>query len=228
MKRDPLFVEVANELTNLILSDYPPGSKIPTEPQLSEMFEVSRTTIRAAVGSLVSKRILEIRRGDGTYVTQNPGLVEDALGIQFMNAQSVAKDIGETSLIFQPHAAALSAMRRTDKDIEEMQLAINELEEGWVLYKKCIIDYHEIRLRDTLFHASVINSSHNQIMTRINSLFQEYGRKTKENRSDQILESSLKMHPEILDAIKKKDAETAKNLMLKHLEEINEILSTKE
>ena len=44
------------------------GDKIPNEFELAEMFGVGRSTIRETVKSLVSKGVLEVRRGDGTYV----------------------------------------------------------------------------------------------------------------------------------------------------------------
>ena len=45
-----------------------PGQKIPNEFELAERFGVGRSTIREAVKGLVSRGILEVRRGSGTYV----------------------------------------------------------------------------------------------------------------------------------------------------------------
>ena len=44
------------------------GEKIPNEYALTELFDVGRSTIREAVKGLVSRGVLEVRRGDGTYV----------------------------------------------------------------------------------------------------------------------------------------------------------------
>lgn len=44
------------------------GEKLPNEFELAEKFGVGRSTIREAVKSLVSKGVLEVRRGSGTYV----------------------------------------------------------------------------------------------------------------------------------------------------------------
>ena len=51
------------------------GEKIPNEYALTELFDVGRSTIREAVKGLVSRGVLEVRRGDGTYVicTQDVG-----------------------------------------------------------------------------------------------------------------------------------------------------------
>lgn len=44
------------------------GEKIPNEYELTERFQVGRSTVREAVKGLVSRGVLEVRRGDGTYV----------------------------------------------------------------------------------------------------------------------------------------------------------------
>lgn len=56
------------------------GEKLPNEFELAEKFGVGRSTIREAVKSLVSKGVLEVRRGSGTYVVSTSSLEEDPLG----------------------------------------------------------------------------------------------------------------------------------------------------
>src|SRR6202046_2446871 len=53
-----------------------PGSRLPTEDQLVESYEVSRTTIRTAIQSLVARGLVEIRRGKGTFVSQ-PAITQE-------------------------------------------------------------------------------------------------------------------------------------------------------
>ena len=56
------------------------GDKLPSEYKLAELFGVGRSTIREAVKSLVSKGILEVRRGSGTFVRSTEMAVDDPLG----------------------------------------------------------------------------------------------------------------------------------------------------
>lgn len=49
-------------------SEWPPGYKIPTEEELSKMFNVSRATIRYAISELAYEGILIKRQGIGTFV----------------------------------------------------------------------------------------------------------------------------------------------------------------
>jgi GntR family transcriptional regulator len=90
----PLYVQVESVIMDCISSgSLPAGSRLPSEDSLVQEYGVSRTTIRAAIQSLVQRGLVEIRRGKGTFVTQPKvsqelteltGFVEDmqALGLR--------------------------------------------------------------------------------------------------------------------------------------------------
>src|SRR6202021_2276399 len=72
--------------TEIAQGEYRPGDQLPTEVALLERFQVSRITVRRAIQNLVSRGLLEIRRGRGTFVlaprieaelTRLTGFVED-------------------------------------------------------------------------------------------------------------------------------------------------------
>ncbi|HOV37227.1 MAG TPA: GntR family transcriptional regulator, partial [Spirochaetales bacterium] len=55
---------VAKEIKNLIREQrLKPGDKLPNEMELSELFGVSRPTIREAIKSLLSQNVVSIQRG---------------------------------------------------------------------------------------------------------------------------------------------------------------------
>lgn len=221
MNRLPLASEVEKQLSQLIAEEkYPPGSKIPVELELAEMFQVSRTTIRAAIKALCSRNVLEIRRGDGTYVTEKPGLSSDALGLDFMSISTLPQEIREASSIIQPAAAALGAVRYTPADVDYLKAAIQALEDGMEAYQKGEITYTELRRLDTSFHSSVIKTSHNRILDRLNDVFSSYTASLKEQEDLEIIKNSLKMHPIILEAMLSRDENKARDAMMDHLKSI--------
>jgi GntR family transcriptional regulator len=61
--RDVLMEEITS-------SQLPPGTKLPTEGQLSQRFGVSRATVRDAVRALIEAGYVVRRRGSGSYVTE--------------------------------------------------------------------------------------------------------------------------------------------------------------
>jgi DNA-binding GntR family transcriptional regulator len=60
----------AELLEEIISSQLPPGTKLPTEAELAERFDVSRATVRDAVRALVEAGYVDRRRGSGTYVSE--------------------------------------------------------------------------------------------------------------------------------------------------------------
>ena len=81
-ERKSLGAKTEDELMKYILEQpVEPGEKIPNEFELAEKFGVGRSTIREAVKGLVSRGILEVRRGSGTYVINTNPLDIDPLGL---------------------------------------------------------------------------------------------------------------------------------------------------
>lgn len=65
----PLYHQLADILMAGIRNgDYPAGTRIPSEPQLAKTYGIGRPTVRQAIDLLVRKRLLDRRRGSGTYV----------------------------------------------------------------------------------------------------------------------------------------------------------------
>jgi GntR family transcriptional regulator len=74
-RRPPLADLVRNELKELIVSGKAPvGSRLPSETDLCDQYNVSRITLREAVQGLVQEGYVVRRQGSGTYVTRRPAL----------------------------------------------------------------------------------------------------------------------------------------------------------
>lgn len=71
MSAEPLYRRIAAELRGQIDSgDLPPGRQLPAELELGDQFNASRHTIRDAVKALISLGLVEVRPGQGTFVTR--------------------------------------------------------------------------------------------------------------------------------------------------------------
>jgi GntR family transcriptional regulator len=86
----PLYHQLAERLTERIRGgEFPPGSRIPSEHQLSADFAVGRPTVRQAIELLVRRGLLSKRRGSGTYVCEPQREVSlfslDGTGAAFRN-----------------------------------------------------------------------------------------------------------------------------------------------
>lgn len=76
----PLYLRVQERIRDAILSGrWRPQEALPGERDLAESFDVSRVTVRKAIGGLVEAGMLHQRQGSGTYVANKPARVEQAL-----------------------------------------------------------------------------------------------------------------------------------------------------
>ena len=75
MFRKTLSTQLAEMLETAIQEEeWKVGEKMPSEPELAEMYGVSRNTVREAVHYLAISGLIEVRQGDGTYVRNKTAL----------------------------------------------------------------------------------------------------------------------------------------------------------
>ena len=94
------------------------GSRIPAEPELTELIGVGRNTIREAVQSLVHAGMLERRQGSGTYEISDSEL-GTAMGRQIAGAHQ--RDVLEVRRSLEMETARLAALRRTPEQVEQLR-----------------------------------------------------------------------------------------------------------
>ncbi len=102
--------------------DWPIGARIPTEPELTALLGVGRNTLREAIKCLTSTGILEIRRGDGTYVcarTDIGGLLTRQVAVSEM------LHVYEVRRALELEAVRLACVRRTDDDVRRLREALD-------------------------------------------------------------------------------------------------------
>lgn len=106
------------------------GEKIPNEYELTELFKVGRSTVREAVKGLVSRGVLEVRRGDGTYVISTSYMENDVLGFgSVQDKYQLAMDLFEVRLMFEPEIVMLACKNATEEQIKEAERLCKEVED---------------------------------------------------------------------------------------------------
>lgn len=155
LKRESLSKQVSDQLEKMISSGtYAVGEKIPPEPELAEMFQVSRNTIREAVQSLTWSGLLSVKQGDGTYVCASDRF--HANMEQKYQAVSL-KDIKEARNCLEVTIAHLAAQRRCQTDIDEIHTLL-------LKRKALITDVKENTRADLDFHLAIAQACHNRIL----------------------------------------------------------------
>ncbi len=213
MSRKPLSEEVVDLIIGAIKSgEFEAGSRIPNEMELAARFSVGRGTIREAIKQLVSRNILEIHRGNGTYVCSNVGVTEDPMGLKFLSDEKQrALDLCEIRLMIEPEIVKKAALSSTDDDIERMQMLCDRVAEK---IRKGENHFQE----DTDLHAFWAECTRNQILPRLMPILMEGVSLNVEVTNRELTEQTLINHQGIIDSIKKRDPESAAGYMRRHIE----------
>lgn len=206
--------KVKEQLLDLIIvqKKYVPGEKIPNENQLSQELGVSRTTMREAIQYLVTQGVLEVRRGKGTYVAENP-TTEEEFGFDKLNVMHMKiKDLYELRMMLEPDMAAYAAVRATDSELEEILeigRAIEKDEETMI----------EDPIRNQEFHNAISRASHNEFgMKLIEIINQALVKAFKESDIKQtIFLDALYDHKMIMNYLKMRDAEGVRQAVELHM-----------
>src|SRR5713226_8589555 len=106
--------EAIDKIQGLIISgSWGPGDRLPKETELAAQLGLSRNSLREAVRALSQLRVLEVRQGDGTYVSSlEPDLLLESTGfISHLLLGDTALDLYEVRRILEAAAAALAAAR---------------------------------------------------------------------------------------------------------------------
>jgi GntR family transcriptional regulator, transcriptional repressor for pyruvate dehydrogenase complex len=199
------------------------GDQLPSERELTETFKVSRTTVREAIRTLESMKLLQCRQGNGTYVlaSSEEALIQP-LAAALFNANDDIRDIFYIRKIIEPHVAHLAAENATPQEIEALEKILNE-QEGCIGRGESVVE------TNSLFHNHLAGAAKNRVMERlllalIDLLHQSREEYLVEDERNKRAESSLEGHKKILTAIKEGDCDVALKLMLQHLEDIEGII----
>lgn len=212
MNKKLLGSQVEDELMNFILQEpVGIGEKVPNEFELAEKFGVGRSTIREAVKGLVSKGVLEVRRGSGTYVISTTSLENDPLGLaKFQDKYKLALELFDVRLMLEPDIASLASEYATKEEKERLKSLCDEVEQLYLNGKNHIS-------KDIEFHTCIARCSKNRVVETlipvINSAVMTFANLT--HRS--LMQETIDTHRAITNAILEGDGIGAKCAMIMHL-----------
>lgn len=210
----------AQKVKNMIVSQkMKPGDRLPTEMVLSEMFDVSRSTLREAMKYLRAENVIVIRQGSGTFVSDWTGVGEDPLGLHFADQENLLKHLFETRMMIEPQIAGLAVERATSQNIRDLENIVQKM------MKTPINDSSAADL-DIQFHTAVAECTHNDVLIRVVPIINEsIVRSHQATQEDaESYRRAKRSHAGILDAIKRGDSMKARYYSERHIwETLNDI-----
>ena len=140
----------------------PPGSRLPPEPQLASQMGLSRSGVREAVKVLEAAGVLDVRRGDGTYVTSlAPRLLLEGLGLAVeLLRDDTLLEVVEVRRMLEPVATGMAALRMSDDDLDELGRILDDM-------RAAADDAEKLIQFDTAFHRTVVAATGNETLTSL-------------------------------------------------------------
>ena len=191
-----------------------PGDRLPKESELAAELGLSRNSLREAVRALSQLRVLEVRQGDGTYVSSlEPDLLLESTGfISHLLLGETAIALYEVRRILEAAAAALAAARIDDEEKQDLGSSLDRMREAQGV--------EELVEADVAFHAVIARATGNPVLisllaslsTRMHRVRLWHGR-----AADNALDVTREEHRRIYEAIMQGDPELARAAATAHI-----------
>ncbi|MEV6265425.1 FadR/GntR family transcriptional regulator [Streptomyces sp. NPDC051784] len=198
-----------------------PGDRLPKESELAAELGLSRNSLREAVRALSLIRILDVRQGDGTYVTSlDPQLLLEALSfvVDFHRDDTVLEFFA-VRRILEPAATAMAALRIEDEQLDALEAQLDAL--GTDPSVEALV------AADLEFHRGIVRCSGNSVLC---SLLDGLSGPTTRARvwrgltQENAVSRTLYEHRAILAALRDRDAEAARSWATVHVASIEQWL----
>ncbi|GAA1762853.1 FadR/GntR family transcriptional regulator [Nonomuraea bangladeshensis] len=198
----------------IVSGELAPGDRLPKEADLAERLGLSRNSLREAVRALSLINVLDVRQGDGTYVTSlEPGLLLDTLSFVLdLHQDDTVLQFFEVRRILEPAATAMAAELMKDDEIEELRVILESLPERPTI--------EELVANDLRFHQRIAQGSGNSVLC---SFIESLSGPTNRARvwrgltQEGALQKTREQHMAIYEAIAARQADIARSWATVHV-----------
>lgn len=196
--------QVIQQITKMIsLGRFKLGERLPSEFELMEELNVSRNSLREAMKMLSTMGIVEIKRGDGTYICQEmkPSIF-DSLIYSMMVESSSDKEIIELRQLLDENVLKLAIKSCTEAEIEHLQQMIVTMKDFFDqgnISNAAKMDYQ--------FHTYLTNCARNRFLCRIvTGVYKLFEGSIERNiRTEELFAMAVEHHQEIVDCLRNRN-----------------------
>ena len=206
--------DALDKIKNLIVSgELKPGDRLPPEAELSERLGLSRNSLREAVKALDFIKVLDVRRGSGTYVTSLSAedLTEAVSFLVDVHASGSLREILEVRRIFEAETAYRAASAIDEAGLEALRETIENTDPESI---------ESLVANDFVFHSTVASYAGNDYLA---AMLEAVSVKTTRARTwrgmseEGAVEKTLNEHRSIIEALAAGDARLAQSIMILHV-----------
>lgn len=194
-----------------------PGSKLPSERELSKMLNVSRTSVREAIKALITIGYLETYERKGTFLSENykNDKSENLELKNFFNKVPIF-DLMEVRIILENNFIPLAVERAEQEDIMKLENALKKM-------KNSENNIGEFFYGDLEFHYTLGETTHNTVIIELMKIIRDRIIREKAQfmaAGVETREKTIQVFEEIIKSIKMKDVGKAQKLYISHLNHV--------
>lgn len=191
------------------------GQQLPAQRELAKMLNVGVSSVREALQILHAMGFVEIKRGKGTYITENSSEPLLKSITQSIYQDTSIQDLMEVREVLDTGLAVLAAKKAGNQDIEKMEACLAALEKN---YRN---DPNLSAKSDMNFHIALAQSVSNPLLEKfsyaIRSSYEKFLGEVAHTRG------GIELHKRVLDAIKNKNPLGARDAMIELLKHTRQI-----
>lgn len=198
---------------NITSGNWSVGEKIPSENQLTQALGVSRASVRTAIQHLTGLGVLKSEHGRGTFLVDNR--VDENPANTYRVTAEDCRDITkvlEFRRIVESEACRLATQYCTPELLDQLQQYLNKMISS-------VQDASAFITADMDYHKAICQASQNPILEKsVVRVFEEMEKQQQQVHSIFGVRDGIYYHTLILNAMREKDAEKARQLMYEHLQ----------
>ena len=216
IKNQALTERIEDHLFQYILNErLAVGAKLPNEYELADRFG-ARAMVGVGIGEavklLVSRGVLRVKHGSGTYVASLMPLKADPLGLDAIEDRiQLALDLTDVRLMLEPAIAELAARNRTEEEAQR-------LTEYCDAVRRRIQAGEDYLIEDMRFHWYLAKCSHNMVVEPLMPIIDAAVVSIANITRKELLTATVDTHQEILNGVLDQDPQAARAAVALHLE----------
>ena len=220
IKKKSNLVEIVRQIKDQIKKGIlKPGEKLPSERKLADLLGVSRASVREAIQALAFSGYLEVIQGKGTYILEMATKYDEIVNF-FSEFSNYSLDyLMEARIMLEGEFARLATLNASQEEIDVIERVFNEIASSK--------DLNTFFVKDLEFHLTIAKATHNPIMNGLmkiigEMLYKETQKIIKISKDTRV--NTIETIRDLVQAIKKRNAEQAKELMSEHIRNIRVFL----
>lgn len=211
--RRTLREQLTDKLTFMIQTGFlQPGDELPSERELAKIFNVSRESVRGALGTLSDRQMIRVAQGTSTKVlspTDKP--LHEVMGTMSAFSDRDIEQVTEARAHFETDVVSLAATRITQGTLKRLESLVAQ-------QRSMMDDPVRFQISDREFHMAIYQECQNELMANVASDLYYFALDIRRRamKREGAIEKSVADHQRLLEALRLGDPEEAVNAIRQH------------